>query len=56
MKNMGCFKANHSRCKCCVTIENAVRNFYSKATGEHFEIFTHLDCGSSDVIYLLKCP
>lgn len=51
----GSFKCHHSRCKCCLNINDKIDIIQSSTTNKMFNIKSHMDCGSSFIIYLIQC-
>lgn len=51
----GSFKCNHSKCKCCSNITDGTSEFKSYSTKRTFPIKQQLNCGSTNIIYIISC-
>lgn len=49
------YKCNHARCKCCMNIVNGATHIKSFTTGKIFPIKQRLNCGATNIIYVINC-
>lgn len=54
-KKPGSFMCKHNKCKCCQIIANGVSQIKSYTTNESFNIEHKLNCGPSNLIYVINC-